>query len=94
MLECDSWYFLLYRHKEMTVSALTKLTQLQKIFLNDLVKKKAPIAIYLKNGIKLKGLLKSFDEDCFLLDYPGQQVIYQHAVSTVAPLLTFDIFDT
>lgn len=78
----------------MTMSVLTELTQLQKNFLNDLVKKKAPIAIYLKNGIKLKGLLKGFDEQCFLLDYPGQQVIYKTAVSTVAPLLTFETFDS
>lgn len=76
------------------MSVLTELTQLQKNFLNDLVIKKAPIAIYLKNGIKLKGLLKGFDEQCFLLDYPGQQVIYKSAVSTVAPLLTFETFDT
>ncbi len=76
------------------MSTFAELTQLQKTFLDDLVKKKAPIAIYLKNGIKLKGLLKGFDEHCFLLDYPGQQVIYKSAVSTVAPLLTFETFDT
>ncbi|HEV2613100.1 MAG TPA: RNA chaperone Hfq [Gammaproteobacteria bacterium] len=60
----------------------------QRIFLNALVIKKAPVAIYLKNGIKLKGTIKGFDSKSILLDHPSQQVIYTSAVSTVAPLVT------
>lgn len=60
----------------------------QRIFLDALVLKKAPVAIYLKNGIKLKGTIKGFDSTSILLDHPSQQVIYTSAVSTVAPLVT------
>ena len=60
----------------------------QQQFLNNLVLKKTPVAIYLKNGIKLKGTIKGFDASSILLDHPSQQVIYKSAVSTVAPLLT------
>lgn len=76
------------------MSCLIELTQLQKTFLDDLVKKKASIAIYLKNGIKLKGVLKGYDAESFMLSQPSQQVIYRSAVSTIAPLLTFETFET
>ena len=78
----------------MAMSSLTELTTLQKTFLDDLVKKKASVAIYLKNGIKLKGVLKAYDAESFMLSYPGQQVILRKAVSTIAPLLTFETFET
>lgn len=60
----------------------------QQKFLNNLVLKRTPVAIYLMNGIKLKGTIKGFDAGSILLDHPSQQVIYTSAVSTVAPLLT------
>jgi host factor-I protein len=77
----------------MAMSAFTELTKLQINFLDELVKKKSPIAVYLKNGIKLKGTLAGFDEHCFLLDHPSEQVIYKTAVSTIAPLLLFNMFE-
>lgn len=61
---------------------------IQQTFLNNLVFKKTPVAIYLKNGIKLKGTIKGFDTASILLDHPSQQVIYKSAVSTVAPMVT------
>jgi host factor-I protein len=75
-----------YRHMEMAMSNPT--SDLQCPFLNNLVLKKTPVAIYLKNGIKLKGTIKGFDQNSILLDHPSQQVIYKSAVSTVAPLMT------
>jgi host factor-I protein len=74
----------------MAMVQLNTLTPLQKTFLDDLVKKTAPVAIYLKNGIKLKGTILGFDETCILLNHPSQQIIYREAVSTVAPLITFE----
>ncbi len=60
----------------------------QQIFLNNLVSKQVPVAIYLKNGIKLKGKLSGFDETSLLLGEPSIQVIYKSSVSTIAPLVT------
>lgn len=65
----------------------------QQIFLNSLVHKKTPVAIYLMNGIKLKGTIRGFDTLSILLDHPSQQVIYKSAVSTVAPLVTLAMTD-
>jgi host factor-I protein len=71
---------------EMAMSDFS--TDFQQKFLNSLVLKQTPVAIYLKNGIKLKGTIKGFDQHSILLDQPSQQVIYKSAVSTVAPLMT------
>ena len=62
---------------------------IQKDFLNELVKRKAPVAVYLKNGIKLKGVICGFNDISIYLDTPSLQLIYKSAISTIAPLLTF-----
>jgi host factor-I protein len=54
---------------------MTKGPSLQDPFLNTLRKEKVPVSIYLVNGIKLQGLIESFD----------QFVVYKHAISTVVP---------
>jgi host factor-I protein len=74
---------------EMAMSTPPDTTKLQHDFLAELTQKKSPVAVYLKNGIKLKGTIRSFDEQSILLDHPSMQIIYKTAVSTVAPLLTF-----
>jgi host factor-I protein len=74
---------------EMAMSTHPDAAELQQNFLSELMQKKSPVAVYLKNGIKLKGTIRSFDEQSILLDHPSMQIIYKTAVSTVAPLLTF-----
>lgn len=59
---------------------------IQTVFLAELVKHKSPVAVYLKNGIKLKGFIKGFDEFSILLDNPSMQMIYKTAISTVMQL--------
>ncbi|AOY77170.1 RNA chaperone Hfq [Clostridium formicaceticum] len=59
---------------------------LQDIFLNQVRKESLPITIYLVNGFQLKGLVKGFDNYTIVLDTDGkQQLIYKHAISTIAP---------
>ncbi|AKL95384.1 protein Hfq [Clostridium aceticum] len=59
---------------------------LQDIFLNQVRKESIPITIYLVNGFQLKGLVKGFDNYTIVLDTDGkQQLIYKHAISTIAP---------
>lgn len=59
--------------------------QLQDPFLNALRKDKVPVAIYLVNGIKLQGLVESFDQFVVLLKNSVSQMVYKHAISTVVP---------
>lgn len=59
--------------------------QLQDPFLNALRKDKVPVSIYLVNGIKLQGLVESFDQFVVLLKNSVSQMVYKHAISTVVP---------
>lgn len=59
--------------------------QLQDPFLNALRTEKVPVSIYLVNGIKLQGLVESFDQFVVLLKNSVSQMVYKHAISTVVP---------
>ena len=58
---------------------------LQDPFLNALRAEKVPVSIYLVNGIKLQGLVESFDQFVVLLKNSVSQMVYKHAISTVVP---------
>ncbi len=61
-------------------------SSLQDIFLNTARKEKIDITIYLMNGVPIKGRVLSFDTFTILLDVDKKQnLIYKHAVSTLAP---------
>jgi host factor-I protein len=64
---------------------MTKGPSLQDPFLNTLRKEKIPVSIYLVNGIKLQGLIESFDQFVVLLRNTVSQMVYKHAISTVVP---------
>lgn len=64
---------------------MTKGPSLQDPFLNTLRKEKIPVSIYLVNGIKLQGLVESFDQFVVLLKNTVSQMVYKHAISTVVP---------
>ena len=59
---------------------------LQDVFLNAVRKQKAPLTIFLVNGVKLTGVITSFDNFCVLLRREGSsQLVYKHAISTIMP---------
>ena len=59
---------------------------LQDLFLNSVRKTKNPLTIFLINGVKLTGVVTSFDNFCVLLRRDGHsQLVYKHAVSTMQP---------
>ncbi len=58
---------------------------LQDPFLNILRKEHVSVAIYLVNGIKLQGHIESFDQYVILLRSSVTQLVYKHAISTIAP---------
>ena len=64
---------------------MSKGQSLQDPFLNALRRERVPVAIYLVNGIKLRGTVESFDQFVVLLRNQVSQMVYKHAISTVVP---------
>lgn len=64
---------------------MPKSQSLQDPFLNALRRERIPVAIYLVNGIKLQGVIESFDQFVVLLRNQVSQMVYKHAISTVVP---------
>ncbi|MPQ43938.1 RNA chaperone Hfq [Clostridium tarantellae] len=63
------------------------INNLQDIFLNNARKGKIHVTIFLMNGVQLKGYVKGFDSFTVVLDSEGrQQLVYKHAISTIAPV--------
>ena len=59
---------------------------LQDIFLTKVRKQSLPVTVFLMNGFQLRGSVTGFDSFTEVLDTDGkQQVIYKHAISTIAP---------
>lgn len=60
---------------------------LQDVFLNQIRKDKQLVTVFLMNGFQLKGIVTGFDSFVVILVSDGrQQMIYKHAISTVAPM--------
>ena len=60
---------------------------LQDAFLNLVRKEKIPVTIFLVNGFQIKGVVKGFDNFTVIVETDGkQQLVYKHAISTVAPI--------
>ncbi|WP_131782040.1 RNA chaperone Hfq [Legionella gresilensis] len=64
---------------------MSKINLLQDAFLNELRKEKVPVSIFLVNGIKLHGVVDSFDQYVVMLKNSVTQMVYKHAISTVVP---------
>ena len=57
-----------------------------------MAREKAPLTLFLMNGFQLKGVCKGFDNFAVLVDSDGrQQMIYKHAISTIAPQKNVDL---
>lgn len=58
---------------------------IQDAFLNMLRREKTPVTVYLLNGAKLVGKIKSFDKFSVLLESGAQeQLVFKHAISTIS----------
>lgn len=66
---------------------------LQDPFLNKLRKEKIPVSVFLVNGIKLHGVVDSFDHTVLMLKNSITQMVYKHAISTVVPSRIIKISD-
>src|SRR5437870_6541666 len=57
---------------------------IQDAFLNTVRREKTSVVVYLMNGAKLTGRIKSFDKFSVLLESGAQeQLIFKHAISTI-----------
>ncbi|MCA1594449.1 MAG: RNA chaperone Hfq [Acidobacteria bacterium] len=57
---------------------------IQDAFLNTVRRERDSVTIYLMNGAKLSGRIKSFDKFSVLLESGAQeQLIFKHAISTI-----------
>ena len=66
---------------------MQKTNNLQEIFLTRARKQNIPVTMFLVNGFQLRGIITGFDCFVVILDSEGrQQVIYKHAISTIAPM--------
>lgn len=58
---------------------------IQDAFLNTVRRDKAIVMVYLVNGAKLSGRIRSFDKFSVLLESgPHEQLIFKHAISTIS----------
>ena len=62
-------------------------TALQEAILNEVRRDHVPVTLFLMNGFQLRGVITGFDSFVVVLLSDGkQQMIYKHAISTLAPI--------
>ena len=60
---------------------------LQDAILKECRRDKVPVTLFLMNGFQLRGVITGFDSFVVVLVSDGkQQMIYKHAISTLAPI--------
>jgi len=66
---------------------MTELQNLQDSILKEVRRDKVPVTLFLMNGFQLRGTIIGFDSFVVVLVSDGkQQMIYKHAISTLAPI--------
>ena len=60
---------------------------LQDAILKECIREKVPLTLFLMNGFQLRGIVTGFDSFVVVLVSDGkQQMIYKHAISTLASI--------
>ena len=60
---------------------------LQDAILKEVRRDRVPVTLFLMNGFQLRGVITGFDSFVVVLVTDGkQQMIYKHAISTLAPM--------
>ena len=60
---------------------------LQEAILKEVCRDKIPVTLFLMNGFQLRGTVAGYDSFVVVLVSDGkQQMIYKHAISTLAPM--------
>jgi len=66
---------------------MTDTMHLQDAILKEVIRDRVPVTMFLMNGFQLRGFITGFDSFVVVLVSDGkQQMIYKHAISTLAPM--------
>ena len=66
---------------------MSETTNLQEAILQEVRRERIPVTLFLMNGFQLRGVITGFDSFVVVLVTDGkQQMIYKHAISTLAPI--------
>ena len=66
---------------------MSETINLQDAILKEVRRDKIPVTLFLMNGFQLRGTITGFDSFVVVLVSDGkQQMIYKHAISTLAPM--------
>ena len=66
---------------------MTDTQNLQDAILSEVRRERIPVTLFLMNGFQLRGFVTGFDSFVVVLVSDGkQQMIYKHAISTLAPM--------
>ena len=66
---------------------MSETTNLQEAILCEVRHDRVPVTLFLMNGFQLRGIITGFDNFVVVLVSDGkQQMIYKHAISTLAPM--------
>lgn len=66
---------------------MTETVTLQDAILSEVRRERIPVTLFLMNGFQLRGTVTGYDSFVVVLVSEGrQQMIYKHAISTLAPI--------
>ena len=66
---------------------MSEASNLQEAILKECRRERIPVTLFLMNGFQLRGVITGFDNFVVVLVTDGkQQMIYKHAISTLAPM--------
>ena len=66
---------------------MSEALNLQDAILKEVKRERVPVTLFLMNGFQLRGTITGFDSFVVVLVTDGkQQMIYKHAISTLAPI--------
>ena len=73
---------------------MSEAMNLQDALLRQVLKERIPVTLFLMNGFQLRGVITGFDNFVVILVTDNkQQMIYKHAISTIAPLSPIDLHE-
>lgn len=70
---------------EKSAEAGNRKPNVQSEYLQTLTREHQQVSIYLMSGIKLSGVIGSYDQYCLVLRGEVDQLVYKHAIATIVP---------
>ncbi len=62
-------------------------SEVQEAVLKELLEEMVPATIFLMNGFQIRGIVRKYDDVSIAFETDGkQQLLFKHAISTIAPI--------